>query len=450
MNVLLISANQVTDPYPVYPLGLDYVAGAVAPKHKVKILDLNLARANDNLKTLMAQFDPKVIGLSLRNIDNTDAFDPKGYHQDYRDLVRRIRSFSRATIVLGGSGFTIFADRLMRFLKADYGLVGEGERMADLLDALENDQNPASLTGVVTQNGVSKPAVPLKREFYRRFNPHNEHLCFYLKNGGMLNLQSKRGCPFRCVYCTYPQIEGNKMRRIDPLKVAQTALELEKAGARYIFMTDSAFNADVDHSLAVGKAFGKVGLSIPWGAFFSPIDLPQDYFNILAQNGLSHVEFGTESLCDQVLAAYGKPFRSDTVFRVHWLALKAKVHVAHYLLFGGPGETGETVAKTLRRMDKLKRSVLFLFCGMRIYPNTPLYQIACRKGQIFSADQLLKPVFYQPDDMHLTEMAALIRVQAKRRTNWIVGAGDQESAVILPFMYRKGYSGPLWEKLIRS
>ena len=450
MKVLLISANRLTDPYPVYPMGLDYVAGALARKHKVKILDLNLSRANDGLKTLLSQFDPKVIGISLRNIDNTDAFDPKGYHLYYRDLVRQIRSFSHAAIVLGGSGFTIFADRLMRFLKADYGIVGEGERMADLLDALENDQNPALLAGVVTKNGITKPAVPLKREFCRRFNPHSEHLSFYLKNGGMLNLQSKRGCPFRCVYCTYPHIEGNKMRRIDPLKVAQTARKLEKAGAKYLFITDSAFNADVDHSLAVGEAFGKVGLTIPWGAFFSPIDLPQDYFNILAQNGLSHVEFGTESLCDQVLAAYGKPFTSDIVFRVHWLALKAKVNVAHYLLFGGPGETGETVAKTFGRMEELKRSVLFLFCGMRIYPYTPLYQIACRKGQIYSDEQLLKPVFYQPDGMHLTEIADLIRIQAKRRTNWIVGAGDQESSGILPLMYRKGYSGPLWEKLIRS
>jgi radical SAM superfamily enzyme YgiQ (UPF0313 family) len=450
MKVLLISANRLTEPYPVYPLGLDYVAGALAPKHKVKILDLNLSQANDDLKALLSQFDPKVIGLSLRNIDNTDAFDPKGYHQDYRDLVWRIRLISRATIVLGGSGFTIFADRLMRFLKADYGIVGEGERMVDLLDALENDQNPALLAGVVTQNGITKPAMPLKREFYRRFNPDSEHLCFYLKNGGMLNLQSKRGCPFRCVYCTYPQIEGRKMRRVDPLKIAQTALKLEKAGARYIFITDSAFNADVDHSLAVGKAFGKVGVTIPWGAFFSPIDLPQDYFNILAQNGLSHVEFGTESLCDQVLAAYGKPFTSDTVFKAHWSALAAKVNVAHYFLFGGPGETSETVAKTLTRIDELKRAVFFLFCGMRIYPNTPLYQIACRERQIFSDDQLLKPVFYQPDDLHLSEIADLIRVQAKSRTNWIVGAGDQESAGILPLMYRKGYSGPLWEKLIRS
>ena len=40
MRVLLISPNTLVAPYPVYPLGLDYVAGSVAAHHEVKIVDL--------------------------------------------------------------------------------------------------------------------------------------------------------------------------------------------------------------------------------------------------------------------------------------------------------------------------------------------------------------------------------------------------------------------------
>ena len=42
MRILLISPNTLTVPYPVYPLGLDYVAGSVASEHEVKIVDLNV------------------------------------------------------------------------------------------------------------------------------------------------------------------------------------------------------------------------------------------------------------------------------------------------------------------------------------------------------------------------------------------------------------------------
>jgi radical SAM superfamily enzyme YgiQ (UPF0313 family) len=38
----------------------------------------------------------------------------------------------------------------------------------------------------------------------------------YYRLGGMLNIQTKRGCPFRCIYCTYPGVEGRKIRLRNP------------------------------------------------------------------------------------------------------------------------------------------------------------------------------------------------------------------------------------------
>ena len=66
--------------------------------------------------------------------------------------------------------------------------------------------------------------------------------------------------------------------------------------------------------------------------------VPEGYFESLADCGLKHVEFGTESLCDPVLKCYGKPFRVDDVFAAHHAANRAGLHVAHYFLFAGPGE----------------------------------------------------------------------------------------------------------------
>ena len=47
MRVLLISPNTLTVPYPVYPLGLDYVAGSIGPEHELARFDLNCASLDE-------------------------------------------------------------------------------------------------------------------------------------------------------------------------------------------------------------------------------------------------------------------------------------------------------------------------------------------------------------------------------------------------------------------
>lgn len=450
MKVLLISANRVREPYPVYPLGLDYVAGALAADHHVNVLDLNQLPAGMDLEGAISAFGPDIVGVSLRNIDNTDIADPKGFVPHYQSVIQTVRRACNAPIVLGGSGFTIFPERLMALLEADYGIVGEGERLRMLLQALGQGADPFAIPGVIGRPATPAAApVPWPHAVARKFEAGADHVAFYLKNGGMLNLQTKRGCPFKCVYCTYPRIEGRNMRCEPPDAIARAALCLEQAGAKYIFLTDSAFNADIQHSLAVARALRAAGVSIPWGGFFAPVALPADYFQQLADCGLRHVEFGTESFCDAVLAAYGKPFKTQQVHRAHQAAVAAGLHVAHYFLIGGPGESQQTLLETLDNIDRLEKTVLFLFCGMRIYPHTALYDLAVRQGQIAAAQCIVEPVYYQPEGMDFSRVMQIVQDRARGRDNWVLGAGGQKVVRIMARMYRRGFSGPLWEYLIR-
>jgi radical SAM superfamily enzyme YgiQ (UPF0313 family) len=448
VKVLLVSANQLKAPYAVYPLGLDYVARAIAPRHEVQFIDLNTADTAALAAALKAA-PPDIIGISLRNIDNTDTLDPQGFTGQYRDLAALIRAHSDAPIVLGGSGFTIFPDELMALMGADYGIIGEGERLADLLEAIASGNDPAGIPGVLLPRGAAAVPPPIGDRLNRAVNLSPVVTDYYVHRGGMLNLQTKRGCPFRCIYCTYPHIEGRAMRRIPPAEVAATALALQEAGARYLFITDSAFNADNDHSLAVGEAFRAAGLSIPWGAFFAPTRPPEDYYQRLAKAGLTHVEFGTEAMSDPVLASYRKPFRVDDVRKAHGNALAAGVHVAHYMLLGGPGETPATLAETLSNIDKLNRTVVFFFCGMRIYPHTALYRLAVEKGMFAPDQNLLEPVFYRSDAIDESAILEQVRAHAKNRTNWVFGAGGEETEKVLTRLHTHGFVGPLWEFLVR-
>jgi len=449
MKVLLISANTLREPYPVYPLGLDYVAGAIAENHQVQIVDMNRLDGHDSLAAVIKEFSPDVIGLSLRNIDNTDTTDPRGFIGQYRAIVDVIRKHSDARLIIGGSGFTIFPEETMQALEADYGIIGEGERVALLLNAIENREDAGKITGVVTPETHKSLPEPWKGKINRKINPNPDNLQYYLQRGGMLNLQTKRGCHFKCVYCTYPHIEGHQLRLMDPEETAAAALKLQASGARYFFITDSVFNADCSHSLAVARAFKNNGVSIPWGAFFAPLKQPEDYFRIMADAGLTHVEFGTDSLSNPVLSSYRKPFRDQQIFKIHQDAIDAGLYVAHYFLLGGPGENPDTLKETLDRVGSLEKSALFFFCGMRIYPGTELYEIAANQGQVERGQSILEPVFYRSPLIDPDEIVSQVRQEAGEKINWVIGAGGEDTAKIITELYQRGHCGPMWEYLIR-
>ena len=354
----------------MYPLGLDYVAGAIGDEHDVRILDMN-DPVDQEVEETVIQYAPDILGISLRNIDSSEHSDKDGFFGAYLQLVKTLRKHSKAPIVLGGSAFSLFPDELMETLQADYGIVGEGERLPELLRAIEEGKtdslSPGILkaeilkTPILNKEATETPPPPWEKPFKRDFLGQKPYREFYIKNGGMLNLQTKRGCNFRCIYCTYPHIEGKILRFISPEEVADTAVRLQESGAKYLFVTDSVFNSDYQHSIAVAEAFIRAGLSIPWGAFFAPTKPPEGYFKLLREAGLTHIEFGTEALSEKMLKTYRKPFTPAHVAQTHHRAVDAGLHVAHYLLLGGPGENRGTVKETLSRLENLKKSVFFFF-----------------------------------------------------------------------------------------
>ncbi len=449
MKVLLISPNALTTPYPVYPLGLDYVADAIRAEHEVKILDINVLGGLEALGKAVRENTPDMVGISIRNIDSTDKTNLCGFMKDYQACVETVRKNTQAAVVLGGSGFTLFPEQLMGDLRAEYGVVGEGERLAALLRALEKGEGLSCIPGVMSRDTSKDACIPLDRAFSLSSLPERSQLEYYLQNGGMLNLQTKRGCPFKCIYCTYPRIEGERLRRIPPEAAAERALRLEEAGARYFFVTDAAFNADYAHSSRVAEAFMDAGVSIPWGAFFAPTAPPEEYFRTLADAGLTHVEFGTESLSNEMLAVYRKPFRVDHVIKAHERALEAGLYVAHYFLLGGPGEDEKTINETFSSISRLEKSVYIFFCAMRIYPHTVLYDIALDAGQISRDQSLLNPVFYEPERIGSDEIVQRLSERADGRFNWVTGTGGEAAAKVIPRLYSRGHTGPLWEHLIR-
>ncbi|MCP4590104.1 MAG: hypothetical protein GY842_05120, partial [bacterium] len=124
----LINVNRMRPA--IAPIGLEYVAEAALQQGiEVEVLDLGLCDAPEvALQAYFADHSPTLIGLSFRNVD--DCFWPSAqwFVPELADLVGRLRSLSAAPIVLGGVGFSIFADRIVECTGADFGIHGDGER----------------------------------------------------------------------------------------------------------------------------------------------------------------------------------------------------------------------------------------------------------------------------------------------------------------------------------
>ncbi|MDQ5984703.1 MAG: hypothetical protein CSYNP_00399 [Syntrophus sp. SKADARSKE-3] len=449
MKVLLVSANTMIQPYPAYPIGLDYVRNAISPPHDVKNVDMNELKDDVTLAAVLDDYNPDVVGISIRNIDNADDTHTESFVAKIRTIIGVVRRHSTGRIVLGGSGFTILPGEFMARLDADFGVIGEGERFLQILAALERGEPVSGLPGVVVGREQAIFPEPLAIPISRGVIPDQSYRSFYLRRGGMLNLQTKRGCPFSCIYCTYPHIEGSRFRFVPPDDVARTARILQDGGAKYLYITDSSFNGSYDHSTAVALAFRNAGVSIPWGGFFTPTAPPPDYYKRLADVGLMHVEFGTEALSDAMLCAYRKPFRKEDVYKSHCLVVEAGIHVAHYLMIGGPGEDNQTLDETLANAESLDKAVFFVFSGVRIYPHTALFDLAMKEGRIGTGTDLLDPVFYWSPALQRDLVMRRMEDHAKGRGNWVVGSGPPGMNRVIARLHSRGYVGPLWEHLVQ-
>src|SRR3954465_7388673 len=152
-RVLLVSTNRERQPYPVVPNGLACVASALdAAGHRVEFLDLCFVRDPvSKARDVARSFTPEIIGVSVRNIDNSDAIALRHYTPEARDILHAVRaSAPHAKIVAGGAAFGVAPEALFRDLGVDYAVAGDGERASvTLVQALVEGRAPESIPGLV-------------------------------------------------------------------------------------------------------------------------------------------------------------------------------------------------------------------------------------------------------------------------------------------------------------
>jgi len=444
-TILFISANQYADPYPVYPIGLSYLTTYLKeylPDFDISIFDLNF-NTIEELKDKIVETKPKYIGVSFRNIDDVNSLNKKFFVNQYKIIIEQIKSVSDAKIIIGGSGFSIFPELMFKTLKPDFGIYGEGEdTLLKLIKNLENNTDYSGLNRLVYQNNGQ--CIFNKNESYfsdLALNFEDQLLDFYWEKSGMLNVQTKRGCPYNCIYCTYPLIEGRKVRTLNTDKIVETLKKLYyQKGIDYIFFTDSVFNINNKYNFELAEKIISSGIKINWGGYFTFTQLDENLLKILKKSGLKHIEFGTEAISDTTLKTYGKNFTVNDVLEKSALCNKLEIDYAHFLILGGYGETDQTVNETFENSKRIDNSVFFTYLGMRIYPGTKLQEYAIKEGVIDKDDNLLEPKYYLSKNVDYDSLKQRAR-QTRRR--WVFP--DEDTTIISNKLRARNKKGPLWE-----
>ncbi len=441
-SVFLISSNTNVEPYPVYPIGMSVIAGAL---HRAghEVFQYDMLVEGDSLAHLtktLGRFDPDYVGVSIRNVDNVDSFTSheNGFIQKVREIVGTVKEFG-VPVLAGGSGFSLLPDEILEFIGADYGVVGEGEqKMLRLIERLEKGQNTERIFG--PEEGIPGAEIPVPQWDSRLLD-------YYIKESGVVNVQTKRGCEHRCSYCTYPYLEGKKMRVRPAKNVADEIEMLHAHGAEHFFFTDSVFNDRAGHHLLVAEEIIKRGLEIKWCAFFQPGRIEHDEIKLLKRSGMKAIEVGTDATTDTTLRGLHKSFSFDDVVDFNEKCIAQKVPCAHFVIFGGPGETMETVHEGIANMNSLRSCVVFPFSGIRLHKGTPLFTRAVKEGVIAPDQALLEPFYYFSPLIEQEEMNATLYTGFHKRRDRLFPPDDGQQRINI--MKKFGFRGILWDQLIR-
>ena len=437
MRIAFISANRENMPDAVIPIGLLYVMAATPGRHERLLWDLCFEA--DPLATLAGNLQvhrPDLVAIGLRNLQNMDYTSTTANLDQYRALVRTVREHSTAPIVLGGGGFSVAPADLMDQLGADFGIAGEGERaFARLVEELERPQPDLRSVerllyrdgGQLIVNGSAPDFIVMDE-----LAPPDRDLLpeRYYTEYGIESLQTKRGCPLECSYCTYPLIEGRKGRMRDAERVADEFMRIcARPGVEHLFIVDSVFNLPMRHAKAVCRSLIARGNATAWTSYVNPVAFDDELAGLMVRSGAAGMEIGSDSGCDEVLDRLRKGFRTDKIRRLSAIARAHGLKDCHSFILGTAGETLDDVERTLDFVEELD-------------PFAALMLVWVDDKEVVNPGMALERKRFRD------EIYERIRRRAANQPRWSVPRlGIRFDPRTFALLRRAGLRGPLWQHL---
>ena len=377
-----------------YPIWLAYATGVLEQDgFSVKLVDAPAAGYGlEAVLRLVEEFRPRLVVI--------DTSTPSIYNDV--EVAAAIKGHRpQAFILLVGPHVTALPEESLQIGSAvDAVARGEYEyTVRDLARQLDGGGDLEAVRGLTYRNGdgaiVHNPdrpliqdldALPFVSEVYQR-HLRVEDYFYSITRYPEVTIITGRGCPHRCTFCQWPQtITGHQHRR---RSVANIVDEFEFIAREFpqvkeIFIEDDTLTADQEHCVALAKELIRRGNRLPFTAN-SRANVSYETLSWLKRAGLRLLSVGFESGDQEVLNGMRKGIKVEQFYRFRRDARRAGVLVHGCFMAGGPGETTETLAKTLQLARRLNPDTAQFF-PLMVYPGTEEFQRAQRNGSLTTTD----------------------------------------------------------------
>ena len=476
--VLLINTNRMKPP--IAPLALDYLGAALrAAGHEPRLLDL--CWESDAAAAVAGAFAgprPELVGLTFRNTDDCYFASRASFVDVLRDDVALVRRHYDGPVVLGGIGFSVMPEQIMAHTGADYGIRGDGEEsLPALLAALAGRAPLSAVPGLVWKRGLtpfSQNATLPEKMYLSPFSQNATREArigemrlsarelvdnrAYFAQGGQAGIETKRGCPNRCIYCADPVAKGRATRLRPPADVVAEMRNLLAQGIDHFHLCDCEFNLPPTHALELCESMTAAGLGerVRWYTYASPAPFSRALVEKMRAAGCAGINFGVDSGCDAMLAALGRDFTTKEIAETARLCREAGMVFMFDLLLGAPGETPESVAETAAFMKRVDPDRVGLSLGVRVYPGTPLAAQLSAHGPgvpgLIGDPAGLAPAFYLSPALGPDPAKLLRDLIGPDERFFLPSGGDEQDYnyndnAVLQRAIAEGHQGAYWDIL---
>lgn len=344
----------------------------------------------------MTEYKPSIVGFSLRNLDIASFSDQEDTDFTFLELLKKFGDECRTTspetiIALGGSGFSIAPKLVLNMVKVDIGFVGPCEYdfaafCHRYLKRSDGKITDFDIDGIPSIIHPSSESIPIAGKLAPKLTESNtvfltEGIEIAKVVGGTIPVRTKTGCSLRCSYCVVPFIEPLHERPLTNVIKELRQIASMGLGDR-IFIADGEFNLpSKTRAIELCKEIHlNFGDTLQWRCYVCPSAVDEDLVKWMKKAGCIWVSLTVDAYDNAALRGMGKGHTEEQSIEATKLFLNYGIELNLNILFGGPGETTESIAKTL---DRCKWAVeigahLSPIFGLRIYPGTPLYNQAMK------------------------------------------------------------------------
>ncbi len=282
----------------------------------------------------------------------------------------------------------------------DFVMKGEYDLLAlPLIEAIESSGDLSTVPNLVyrDESGTSRETKtePAAADLDSIPWPARHHLPmknYWDQPGGIpepsLQMWASRGCPYTCIFCAWPQIMygNNRYRTRNPVDVVDEIEAMVKEyGFRSFYFDDDTFNIGKQRILALCEEIERRELNLPWAAMARADTTDRETLKAMRDAGLVGIKYGVESGSQQLVDTAQKNLDLEKVEEMVCVTRELGINQHLTFSFGLPGETWETVRKTIDFAKRLNPETV-QFSIMTPFPGSSFYHILERDGKLLSRD----------------------------------------------------------------